>query len=67
MKKNKKKVRRCEQGGKAMIYHVDFTITGSLCVDADSESDAKKKVESIANFELAEHIDNVKIDDVYDI
>jgi hypothetical protein len=50
-----------------MIYHVDFTITGSLCVDADSESDAKKKVESIANFELAEHIDNVKIDDVYDI
>lgn len=50
-----------------MVYHVDFSVTGSLCVEADSEKDAKEKVERIASCELAEHIDNVKIDDVYDI
>ena len=67
MKKKQKKVRRCEQGGNAMVYHVDFSVTGSLCVEADSEKDAKAKVERIDSCELAEHIDNVKIDDVYDI
>ncbi|WP_308687256.1 hypothetical protein [uncultured Treponema sp.] len=50
-----------------MLYHVDFTVTGSLCIEADSESDAKKIVKSIDNCELVEHIDDVKVEDVYDI